>query len=436
MQIGPDIHLTYCTNIHPGDDWEQVRVSLAEYGPRLKTHVSPHSPFGIGLRLSNLASEELLAGNRLQDFQEQLSHDGLYVFTVNGFPYGSFHRTEVKDLVHAPDWQTPERGDYTIRLARILAALLPEDIMEGSISTSPLSYKPWVAGVPPSLKLRRASECPAFAKATGDERDSVFRACVVQLVRVVQALMEIESATGKRIHVDLEPEPDGLLETADEVCAFFRDHVLLAGAVALCDAAGVSEHEARQLLLRHIGVCLDTCHLALEYETPREFVAKMEAMGIRIGKVQISSALQVPLAHGEKNNGLAREAVPQVLAPYVESTYLHQVIQQNADGSLARYRDLPEALGCLDECAREWRVHFHVPVFTDSCGAFSTTQQTILDTFALLEEKTFSSHWEIETYTWEVLPAALKADLTESIVREFTWTLSKLPQRMTEGETR
>ncbi len=434
MRIGQQFHLTYCTNIHPGHDWDQVQSSLAEYGPRLRQHLSPNAPFGIGLRLSNLAAEELLVGNRLQAFQEQLSRDGLYVFTLNGFPYGSFHRTEVKDLVHAPDWQTPERADYTIRLARILAALLPEDMPAGSISTSPLSYKPWGQTGSCSGDLRSCGSTGVAAESGVESRESVFRASVKQLVRVTRTLMEIERETGKLIHLDLEPEPDGLLETADEVCAFFREYLLLSGAAALRDAAGVSENQARRFLLRHIGVCLDTCHLALEYETPRAFVGKMEAMGIRIGKVQVSSALQVPLAHGEKAEGLARDAIPKVLAPYVESTYLHQVIQQNADGSLTRYRDLPEALEHLGEHAQEWRVHFHVPVCTDSCGAFSTTQQTILDTFALLEEKAFSSYWEIETYTWEVLPAEWKADLTESIVREFTWTLSNLPQSVREGE--
>jgi len=413
MRIGPDIHLTYCTNIHPGDDWAQVQSSLAEYGPRVKQRVSPDAPFGIGLRLSNKASEELLVGDRMQAFRAQLARDGLYVFTMNGFPYGSFHRTAVKDLVHAPDWQTVERGDYTIRLARILAALLPDDMTEGSISTSPLSYKPWINN--------------------GGDVLPVYRASVVQLVRVTQALMEIESETGKLIHVDLEPEPDGLLETADEVCAFFRDHLLTYGAQCLGDAADLSLEGARQVLLRHIGVCMDTCHLALEYETPRDFVEKMKNAGIRIGKVQISSALQVPFG----GDGLNTHDIPRILAPYVESTYLHQVIQQNVNGTLMRYRDLPEALERLSvegTAAKEWRVHFHVPVFTSSCGAFSTTQQTIVDTFDLLAEDLFTQHLEIETYTWEVLPPELKTDLTESIAREFAWTLSAFPENLLKGE--
>ncbi len=425
MRIGSEFHLTYCTNIHPGEGWEQVASSLAEYGPRLKQRIAPDTQFGIGLRLSNQASEELLKDSRLQAFREQLVRDGLYVFTINGFPYGSFHRTQVKDLVHAPDWQTLARGDYTIRLARILAALLPDDMFEGSISTSPLSYKPW-------LWAQDGGDGP---RGRGPSREgkqvSVCRACVGQLVRVTQALMEIEQQTGKWIHIDLEPEPDGLLETADEVCAFFRDYLLAHGAEALRVAADISPQDARQALLRHIGVCLDTCHLALEYETPRAFVDKMQHAGIRIGKVQISSALRLSF-----DKDLPKKDVPHALAPYVESTYLHQVLARNANGTITRYRDLPQALEQLqapDPAVREWRVHFHVPVFTESCGAFDTTRQTILEIFAVLAEIPFTRHLEIETYTWDVLPAHLKKDLTDSIAREFSWTCSVLPPGLSKG---
>jgi sugar phosphate isomerase/epimerase len=411
MQILEQLHLTYCTNIHPGNDWAAVQESIALYGPALKGRICPAARFGIGLRLSHLAATELLEGNQLALFRERLERDGLYVFTLNGFPYGSFHGEKVKEMVHAPDWRTRERGDYTVCLARILAELLPADVTEGSISTSPLSYKPW------------------FGPDGAGSADS-WLSCVEQLVRVTGVLLGIEQQTGKYIHVDLEPEPDGLLETASEVCGFFRDHLLTDGTRLLADAAGLSLPEARHALLRYIGVCLDTCHMAIEYETPADFVGQLASLGIRVGKVQISSALKIPFAHIGNGGGLTPAQIPVALAPYVESTYLHQVIQCNQDGSLIRYRDLPAALASLTDgapAAREWRVHFHVPVFTDSCGAFGSTQQEILDTFALLGQKRFTNHLEIETYTWDVLPAHLKRDLAESISREFAWTLQALP---------
>src|SRR5690606_21158750 len=142
MLLHNTCHLTYCTNIHPERSWKDLFESLAESLPEIKRYVSPHSPFGIGLRLSDFSGKEILEGKNLMKFKEWLERNGFYVFTMNGFPYGLFHNKTVKDDVHKPDWNTVERVEYTKRLCRILAVLLPKN-MEGGISTSPLSYKPW-----------------------------------------------------------------------------------------------------------------------------------------------------------------------------------------------------------------------------------------------------------------------------------------------------
>jgi len=118
-------HLTYCTNIHPGESWTETFHNLKKYIPGIKQEVSPDSPFGIGLRLSDKASRSLLEEANLQDFKKWLEENHCYVFTLNGFPFGSFHLQTVKDRVHQPDWTTKERLDYTFRLFKILAALLP-----------------------------------------------------------------------------------------------------------------------------------------------------------------------------------------------------------------------------------------------------------------------------------------------------------------------
>ena len=139
MQVGDGLHLTYCTNIHPAVGWEAVLASLRAHAPALKARLSPDAPFGIGLRLSGAESRELLADGRLDEFRRWLDAEGLYVFTINGFPHGTFHGQPVKADVHAPDWRSEERVAYTLRLAEILDALLPEAV-DGTISTSPLSY--------------------------------------------------------------------------------------------------------------------------------------------------------------------------------------------------------------------------------------------------------------------------------------------------------
>mgnify|MGYP000211419271 CR=1 FL=1 len=208
--------LTYCSNIHPGESWEEHLKQLQQHVPLIKKQISPDRSFGIGLRLSNTASIELQKQEALASFMQWLKKNDCYVFTMNGFPYGSFHHTIVKDQVHAPDWTTQERVNYTIRLAEILAILLPEG-MEGGISTSPLTYRHW---------------------HSAEQLDNVFKTTTSHLLEVVMHLVEIKTKTGKTIHIDIEPEPDGLLESGIEFLNWYDEYLLLLGTSLLNERFG------------------------------------------------------------------------------------------------------------------------------------------------------------------------------------------------------
>jgi sugar phosphate isomerase/epimerase len=402
MRKGIDnlFHLTYCTNIHPGNGWNEVYANLQRYALALKARLAPSDDFGIGLRLSGQESSELLQGDALRQFRAFLQEHGLYVFTLNGFPYGPFHEQPVKAQVHAPAWLDEERVSYTLRLIEILAFLLPNGL-EGSISTSPLSYKAWV----------NSEDTATWARFTWN------------IVRATEALVQVRREHGKLIHLDIEPEPDGLLENSEEVVAFYQNWLLDGGVHMLAESLHVSRDEARRLLLEHIRVCFDTCHVALAYEEPAEVLRRFDEIGIKIGKVQISSALKVAFPQ----TGVIQEQVVHALEPFAESTYLHQVIQQNRDGTYRHYPDLIDALPFIrDTQIAQWRIHFHVPIFIDRFETFLSTQDTIVRTLDLLHEKRFCKHLEIETYTWSVLPADLKKDLTDSIASEYRWVLGRL----------
>lgn len=398
MRVGPDgaFHLTYCTNIHPGETWDAVASNLRQYLPPLKAKLSPEASFGVGLRLSDQAARTVLESDRLSRFRAWLNDEDLYVFTLNGFPYGSFHGEEVKDDVYAPDWRSPDRVDYTHRLARILARLVP-DGLEGSISTSPLSYKPWV----------NDSDCEA-----------VFRKSSHHLAAVTAELVRLEADTGTTLHVDVEPEPDCLIENTQESVHFFVDWLWPVGGERLADQLGLSRSEAQAKLRRHVRLCYDTCHFAVEYESPTDVFARLTDADVSVGKIQLSAALMVPL-HGD------RDALRDRLQPFADDTYLHQVVERTSDGSLRRYRDLPEALPQLgNEDAKEWRIHYHVPIYTDEYDGLLSTQDDIAETLELLQGDARCPHLEIETYTWDVLPDALKADLLTSLRGEYEWVLS------------
>ncbi len=405
MKIGTDngFHLTYCTNIHPGEEWSQVFANLEQYVPVLKAQLSPREQFGVGLRLADIAARELLEGDTLSQFQSWLTEQDLYVFTLNGFPYGGFHQQVVKDQVYAPDWSKPERLDYTVRLAEILAALLPEG-MDGGISTLPLSYKPWW--------IEDKAAWQAVLK------DSCFHLALITAVMV-----RIREQTGKLLHMDLEPEPDGLIENAAEVIDFFQEWLLPIGGAYLAERLDISQDAAEVRLLEHVGVCYDTCHFAVEYEEPTAVFARFQAAGIRIGKIQLSAAIQVTLPARAQE----RVKVLERLHPFAESNYLHQVIERRVDGTFYHYPDLATAVPYLEQSsAQEWRTHFHVPIFIRDYQMLHSTQDDIVTVLDLLRTNHACRYLEIETYTWDVLPPEMKLDLLASIRQEYEWVLAKI----------
>ena len=394
-------HLTYCTNIHPGEEWSRVFANLKQYIPDLKARLAPDKPFGIGLRLADVATRELVQSNALADFRLWLTEQDLYVFTLNGFPYGGFHSQVVKDQVYAPDWSKQERLDYTLRLVNILAKLLPADVMEGSISTLPLSYKPWFKGnqILQETVTKSASH----------------------IAQVVAEMVRIRIDTEKVLHLDLEPEPDGLIENTAEVIEYFQTYLLPIGGAYLAEHLGISLLAAEALLREHVRVCYDTCHFAVGYEDPRQVFQQLQAAGIQIGKIQISAALQVKIPSDVEE----RRQVKERLEHFTESTYLHQVVARDDCGQLHHYPDLETALPYLEHTtACEWRIHFHVPIFIHDYQLLQSTQDDIVTVLELLQSNNVSNHLEIETYTWSVLPQQIKLDLLASIQREYEWVLN------------
>lgn len=403
MRLGDDgfYHLTYCTNIHPGETWAAVQANLETYLPGLKAQLAPDRPFGVGLRLSDAAARTGLQDGAAARLRAWLEAHGLYVFTLNGFPYGGFHRQVVKDDVYRPDWRTQERVDYTLRLVEVLAELLP-DGEEGGISTSPISYKGWLDAAGREEALRQGSR---------------------GLVRVAEKLVRLRREQGTLIHIDIEPEPDCLLENTDETVAFFQEYLLPEGGRHLADRLDVSREEAEEHLLEHIRVCYDTCHFAVEYEAPGAVFDRLEEAGIRVGKVQISAALRVPLP--EEKAG--RAALEERLRPFAESTYLHQVVARRPDGRLGHYPDLGEALPHLaGSDAEEWRIHYHVPLFVEDYAGLRSTQPDLVAALREVQRRRLCPHLEIETYTWDVLPPDLKLELADSIRREYEWVLKEV----------
>ncbi len=401
MKLGAGVHLTYCSNIHPGESWAEVRANLDRHVVAVRDRLRPQGDFGVGLRLSARAAAELSEPAALAEFRDFLGRARMYVFTVNGFPYGAFHGTRVKEDVYLPDWRDPERLRYTDRLADLLAALLPdaspgERAIEGSVSTVPGAYKPALGG-PHDVALM-----------------------VEHLLRHVAHLVELRARTGRLIGLALEPEPHCFVETVAEAVAFFERELHGPAAVRrTMELTGLDRDAAGRALHDHLGVCLDLCHAAVEFEQAADCIHRLDRAGIRVHKMQISAGLRLPTLDA---------AALEALRRFDDPVYLHQVVQLGP-GGLARFADLPDALASLHGAAaqREWRVHFHVPVFLDQLAPFASTQSFILEVLAIQRVHPVSAHLEVETYTWGVLPEPFRSGSVDAAVaRELEWVRTEL----------
>ncbi|MFH9439123.1 metabolite traffic protein EboE [Streptomyces rochei] len=367
---GSTVHLAYCTNVHPAETLDGVLAQLRDHCEPVRRRLG-RDRLGIGLWLAKDAAHALATDPcALRGLRTELDRRGLEAVTLNGFPYQGFGAEEVKYRVYKPDWADPERLEHTTALARLLAGLLPDDVSEGSVSTLPLAWR----------------------TAWDETRADKARAALATLGERLDALHEL---TGRSIRIGLEPEPGCIVETTHD-------------AIAPLGAIG---HD-------RIGACVDTCHLATSFEDPDEALDALEAAGIRIVKSQLSAAL-----HAEHPS---RPAVRDALAAFAEPRFLHQTRTTTATGGLRGTDDLDEALaadGPLPDTA-PWRAHFHVPLHADPTAPLTSTLPVLKSALSRLVggARPLTRHLEVETYTWQALPAQLRprgrAQLTDGIAAE------------------
>ncbi|WP_306191294.1 metabolite traffic protein EboE [Streptomyces sp. MK5] len=371
---GTVVHLAYCTNVHPAEDLDGVLAQLARHAEPVRERLGT-PVLGLGLWLARDAAAALAADDAaVGGLRRELTARGLEVVTLNGFPYRGFHDPVVKHAVYRPDWTEPDRLHYTLDLARVLAALLPEDAAHGSVSTVPLGWRtPWTAG--------QADEAARTLDTLAD------------------GLADLAADTGRTIRVGLEPEPGCVVETTAEA----------------------ARHLARVDTDR-IGVCLDACHLAVGFEEPAAALARLEAAGLTVVKTQASCALQA----ADPSDPATRAA----LARFAEPRFLHQVREQGAPPRAVD--DLDDALAGGLPGRDPWRVHFHVPLHADPEPPLTTTRPELEATLAALlgGDTARTAHVEAETYTWGVLPEAARPQgpdaLADGIAAELAFTRDHL----------
>jgi len=397
MDLGNGLgHLTYSTLVHPGDDWAQMWDSLVTYVPKVKERWAKNHRFGVSLRLSAASASTLAKSQAERDkLKKFLNDNNMYLYTVNAFPYGPFKGTIVKEQVYEPDWRSEERTTYTKNVADVLADVSPDDVSP-SIQSAPLGFKPRVTG-------------PDVVDSFTDH-----------VIRVCAHLVDVEARTGRVVTLALEPEPYCFLETTDETVEYFTKHIYSGkSAEKLAKLARMPISEAHVALRRHVGIVFDICHQAVEFEDIGACLQKLVDAGIPIFKLQEAAALHVPEV---------TQKIVDVLKNYSKTIYLTQTVEKK-NGKLTRFLNLEDAFAAWEKNPgpREWRTHFHVPVFLEDLGPFRTTRFAIEDALRFHKAKPLSRQLEIETYTWDVLPDNLKTgDIVDYVCRELDWVKGQL----------
>ena len=397
MDLGQDLgHLTYSTLVHPGDTWKEMWNSLTTYVPKVKARVCPDAPFGVSLRLSAASAKTLTndAGER-ERLKAFLDDHDLYLYTVNAFPYGPFKGRVVKEDVYEPDWRTDARAVYTMEVANILAEVTNEGI-DPTIQSPPLAFKP---------RIYRPSHVEELTH---------------QVLRVVAHLIQLHKTSGRKVRLALEPEPYCFLETTEEAISYFKEHLYSKLAVdQIVAQTDLSRSGAEAALHDHLGMVYDICHQAVEFEDVGASLQALADEGIPVFKLQEAAAIRTPEVTQEKVDALQK---------FAESVYLTQTVEKR-NGELTRYLNLEDAFAAWDKDPgpREWRTHFHVPVFLDDLGDFKTTRFAIEDALRFHKKNKLSPQLEIETYTWDVLPDHLKTgDIVDYVVMELEWVREQL----------
>ncbi|WP_282948693.1 metabolite traffic protein EboE [Cellulomonas endometrii] len=375
------MRLSYCTNVHPAEDLDGVLDQLARYAGPVR-EAAGLGTLGVGLWLPATLAHRLAGSpDDRARLRAALAEQGLTVHTLNAFPYGGFHAEVVKHAVYSPTWAEPERAASTLACAEVLADLLPEGV-DGSISTLPLAWRePW-----------------------SPQQDAAATRALADLSR---DLRRLAGRTGRTVRLAIEPEPGCVLDTVDDV----------VGWLAARTGTGPGQIDPE-----HVGVCLDTCHLAVSFADPAAAVRRIEDAGLRVVKVQASAALHV----ADPADPAARAAV----ARFAEQRYLHQV-RESSGGAVHAADDLPEALADLPG-AGPWRVHVHVPLHHRPAEPLASTTDVLRDAVAAVAGTRHGAdaHLDVETYTWSVLPAGLAAraadDLVAGIAAELRWAVEHL----------
>ncbi len=382
--MGHPVQLTYCTNVHSMPDYDSWKKEIGFFGPQVRSELSWEF-LNMGLWFQAELAHGVIWNKEhgALKLKEFLAENKLGVFTLNAFPFGNFHDEVVKKNVYLPDWCDISRVQYTLNCAKLLSHLLSDGNDYGSISTLPLGWR------------------------TGFNDEKMIKAAE-NLLEVSQELEQLHQNTGKQIRICIEPEPGCALEFTPQVVEFWDKYLR---------PAAEKKFGKNFPLTNYLGLCYDTCHQAVQFENSAESLDLLMNNEIPIGKIQLSNALEF---FPEEMN-LAKKQRES----FCEKKFLHQTRIMGNEGLIC-FDDLNEAMETqVSNYDYPWRTHYHVPLMYSTMADSQKIGNTILEMFKAIDyviKYGLCSHFEVETYTWTVLPEHIrpknKTDLAKSLAAE------------------
>lgn len=365
--------LTYCSNIFKEKNFDKLILKLSEYILFLKNKLNKKE-IGLGLCLSNRILNELFENNNFVYFKKWCKENCVYISSINGFVFKSFHKKKIKEFIYYPDWTSKKRIIYTKKIINMLN-FFDNKLNDFSISTSPISFKKWI---------------------NNKNKKYIYFISSFNFLPVINYLEDIYKIKNKLIHIDIEPEPGCFIENIKDYIYFYDFWLFpILNFFLKIDKA---------VLKKYINLCYDICHFSVNYNNHLDIIRLIINNGIVIGKIQVSSALEIFSLDKNVIEGLSFLSKSKFLH---QNSYLNEnKIKKNLDLHYLFYNNFESA-----------RIHCHMPLYIDfyKDGIKTTAYETKNILYYLL--KNFSTkHIEIETYTYDMLS---KKDKLDSIVNEY-----------------
>lgn len=392
MLLKNKYHLTYCSNIFKEKTWKNLFCKLKIYITNLRKFFKKKH-IGLSLCLSNSLANEIKKTDNISNLKMWLKKNRLYISSINGFVYQTFHQKKIKENIYLPDWTSKKRLNFTQNLIDILKNIIKKN-HDGSISTLPISYKSWTKDNHKHYVLYKTSK---------------------HLSELLILLINIKKQIKNIIHLDIEPEPQCMIETYKETHTFFEQWLL-----PICKKYLIPRYKKQKLITHiytHIKICYDICHFSVNFENHKEILNSIQKSKIKIGKIQISSALKINLNNNNKKSQL------KTLLTLQSSPFLHQTTEKVAK-KIKKYTDIKHILETFEQKTHgEMRIHCHISIHEKIYKNIETTHQETQETLKIFLKTLRIKHIEIETYTHNII---YDDNPLAAIIKEYNWAIHTL----------